>query len=59
VIAVGIDKGKLELLFADVQRATTILDPYAVPDENNLPIYICRHPRVPLPDAWPSLKFFG
>jgi hypothetical protein len=59
VIAVGMDKGKLELLFADVQRATTILDPYAVPDENNLPIYICRHPRVPLSDAWPSLKFFG
>jgi hypothetical protein len=59
VIAVGMDKNELELLFADVQRATTILDPYAVPDENNLPIYICRHPRVPLSDAWPSLKFFG
>lgn len=59
VIAVGMDKGKLEILFADVQRATTILDPYAVPDENNLPIYICRHPRVPLSNAWPSLKFFG
>jgi hypothetical protein len=53
------DVGKLELLFADVQRATTILDPYAVPDENNLPIYICRHPRAPLSDGWPSLKFFG
>jgi hypothetical protein len=59
VIAVGMDKGKLELLFADVQRATTILDPYAVPDENNLPLYICRHPRVSLSDVWPSLKFFG
>jgi Dolichyl-phosphate-mannose-protein mannosyltransferase len=59
VIAIGMDKGKLELLFADVQKATTILDPYAVPDESNLPIYICRHPRVPLSDSWPSLKFFG
>ena len=59
VIAVGMDVAKLEMLFADVQKATTILDPYAVPDENNLPIYICRHPRVPLSDVWPSLKFFG
>ena len=59
VIAVGMDLGKLQLLFADVQKATTILDPYAVPDEDNLPVYICRNPRVPLSDAWPSLKFFG
>jgi Dolichyl-phosphate-mannose-protein mannosyltransferase len=59
VIAVGMDKSKLELLFADVHKATTILDPYAVPDESNLPIYICRHPRIPLSDAWPWLKFFG
>ena len=59
VIAVGMDLGKLQLLFADVQKATTILDPYAVPDEDNLPVYVCRNPRVPLSDAWPSLKFFG
>jgi hypothetical protein len=53
------DKNELELLFADVQRATTIFDTYAVPDESNLPVYLCRHPRVPLSKAWPSLKFFG
>jgi len=59
VIAVGMDLDKLRLLFADVQKATTILDPYAVPDEDNLPVYICRNPRIPLSKAWPSLKFFG
>jgi hypothetical protein len=53
------DLDKLRLLFADVQKATTILDPYAVPDEDNLPVYICRNPRIPLSKAWPSLKFFG
>ena len=59
VIAVGMDLHKLELLFGDVQKAATIEDSYAVPDENNLPVYICRNPRVPLQQAWPSLKFFG
>jgi hypothetical protein len=59
VIAVGMDLGQLQLLFADVQKAATIADPYAVPDENNLPVYICRDPRMPLSQAWPRLKFFG
>jgi hypothetical protein len=59
VIAVGMDLHKLNLLFADVQKAATIEDSDAVPDENHLPVYICRNPRVPLSQAWPWLKFFG
>jgi 4-amino-4-deoxy-L-arabinose transferase-like glycosyltransferase len=59
VIAVGMDLHKLSLLFGDVQQAATIEDPYAVPDENNLPVYVCRNPRIPLSQAWPWLKFFG
>jgi hypothetical protein len=59
VIAVGMDLHKLRLLFGDVQKAATIEDSYAVPDENDLPVYLCRHPRLPLSRAWPWLKFFG
>jgi dolichyl-phosphate-mannose-protein mannosyltransferase len=59
VIAVGMDLHKLQLLFGDVQKAATIVSPYAVPDESDLPVYLCRHPRVPLAQAWPWLKFFG
>jgi hypothetical protein len=59
VIAVGMDTEKLGLLFADVQRVATISDPYAIPDENNLPVYLCRKPRLPLSQAWARLKFFG
>lgn len=59
VIAVGMDLHKLNLLFGDVQNAATIEDPDAIPDESNLPVYICRSPRVPLSQAWPWLKFFG
>ena len=59
VIAVGMDVHKLDLLFGDVQKAATIVDSDAIPDESNLPVYICRNPRIPLSQAWPSLKFFG
>ena len=59
VIAVGMDLRELQTLFGDVQKAATIVDSYAVPDESNLPVYICRNPRLPLSQAWPSLKFFG
>jgi Dolichyl-phosphate-mannose-protein mannosyltransferase len=59
VIAVGMDVHKLQLLFGDVQKAATIVDSDAIPDENNLPVYICRNPRIPLSQVWPSLKFFG
>jgi hypothetical protein len=53
------DPHKLQLLFADVQKASIISDSYAIPDEDNLPVYICRNPRIPLSQAWHSLKFFG
>lgn len=59
VIAVGMDLHKLLLLFGDVQKAATIEESYAVPDENDLPVYVCRSPRIPLAQAWPWLKFFG
>ena len=59
VIAVGMDERKLQTLFGDVQKVATIVDSYAVPEESNLPVYLCRDPRIPLSRAWPSLKFFG
>ncbi len=59
VIAVGMDLHKLRLLFGDVQQASMIIEPYAIREESNLPVYVCRNPRVPLSQAWPWLKFFG
>lgn len=58
VIAVGMRLEDLRALFGSVQQVATIGDPYAVPDENNLPVYLCRRPRIPLSQAWPTLKFF-
>jgi len=59
VIAVGMPLQQLRSLFGSVEQARTIVAPYAMPSENNLPVYVCRHPRMPLSQAWPKLKFFG
>jgi hypothetical protein len=59
VIAVGMSLEDLRPLFDQVEQAGTIKNDYAIPEENNLPIYICRKPKMTLQQAWPRLKFYG
>jgi hypothetical protein len=59
VITVGIPMEKLRPLFNHIELAATIRSDYAIPEENNLPIYVCREPKMTLQKAWPSLKFYG
>jgi hypothetical protein len=59
VIAVGLPMEKLTPLFGRIELAATISNEYAIPNENNLPVYICRQPKMSLQEAWPRLKFFG
>jgi hypothetical protein len=59
VISFGIPIEKLEPLFGHIEQAATIANEYAIPEENNLPVYICREPRMSLQKFWPRLKFYG
>jgi hypothetical protein len=59
VVTVGIPIEKLQTLFNHIELAATIQNEYAIPEENNLPVYICREPKLTLLQAWPSLKFYG
>jgi hypothetical protein len=59
VIAVGMPLADLKTIFGQVDLAATINNEYAIPEENNLPVYICRKPKMTLQQAWPRLKFFG
>ena len=34
----------------------TIVSPYAMAYETNLPVYVCRHTKRPLAKVWPALK---
>ena len=53
VIAIGFSKSRLDQSFADVQPFETISPAYALPEESNLTIYICRQPRQNLSSSWP------
>jgi 4-amino-4-deoxy-L-arabinose transferase-like glycosyltransferase len=59
VISVGIPIEKLRPLFNRIELAATIQNEYAIPEENNVPVYICREPKMTLQKAWPRLKFYG
>ena len=59
VIAVGMPLETLKPIFGEIQLAATINYEYAIPEENNLPVYVCRKPKMTLQQAWPSLKFYG
>jgi 4-amino-4-deoxy-L-arabinose transferase-like glycosyltransferase len=57
VIAVGMRLDLLHSLFGDVRQAATIENANAMPAEgDDLPVYLCRLPRMSLTEAWPLLK---
>ncbi|MGB7023169.1 MAG: glycosyltransferase family 39 protein [Candidatus Acidiferrales bacterium] len=59
VITVGYTESQLKNAFDEVRLAARISPPYAIPEESNLPIYICRKPKAPLPQMWPRLRWLG
>jgi 4-amino-4-deoxy-L-arabinose transferase-like glycosyltransferase len=59
VIAYGINRVKLGRVFEDIREVDVIRSEHAMPDENNLPVYICRKPRMSFRQAWPILHSFG
>jgi hypothetical protein len=59
VVAIGYTTEQLQPYFGDVRLAARISPRYAIPEESNLPIYLCRKPRKPLATMWPSLRWLG
>lgn len=58
MIVIGGKAEWVSRLFADVQAAGTIVEPNAMPFENNLTIWVCRGPKVSLRSIWPRLKHY-
>jgi hypothetical protein len=56
VIVFGERSGEFTRLFGDVQLAATIASPHAMPNEQSVPVYVCRKPRAPLSVLWPNFK---
>ena len=57
-IIVGGDPEDYHIMYEDVEQAATVICEYAEPFETNLPVYLCRRPKVTLQQVWPRLKHF-
>src|SRR5215216_3055855 len=58
VISVGVPRGDLETVFGEVEKEAMIRCEYCMPDEDNLPVYVCRDPRASLQELWPQVKHY-
>lgn len=58
IIAYDIPLAKLEPLCSELAVAGTTYHLLAPVYNNNLPVYVCRAPRVSLAQAWPEFKLY-
>jgi len=58
IISVGVPRADLETVFRRLEQKATIRCEYCMPDEDNLPVYVCRDPRASLQDLWPQVKHY-
>jgi hypothetical protein len=56
MIVIGGKREDLDKTFAQVEQKATVVNEYAMPFENHLPIYLCRKLRKPLKELWPKVK---
>jgi hypothetical protein len=58
VISIGVLPGCLQAVFDDVRAEAIFTCEYCMPDENHLPVYVSRDPKIPLEEAWPRFKHY-
>jgi Dolichyl-phosphate-mannose-protein mannosyltransferase len=56
MIIFGDQSSEFVKLFSDVQLAATVDNVHAMPNEQHIPIYLCRKPVAPLAVLWPRFK---
>jgi hypothetical protein len=58
VVWVGGDEDRIRALFTEVREVARFDHPLANGDERDVPVYVCRQPRLSLSEAWPRLKHY-
>jgi hypothetical protein len=58
VISVGVSAETLRQVFGEVERDGTVTCRYCMPDEDNLPVYVCREPKMSFEAAWPRFEHY-
>ena len=58
MVIVGIPRGVVEQVYADVKRAATVTCQYCVSEESDVAVYVATRPEVSIRDLWPQTKHF-
>lgn len=59
VIAIGFSREKLRQIFDEVNPAIGVTSQYAIPEEANLTVYLCRKSKRTLREMWAELSWLG
>jgi hypothetical protein len=55
-ISLGNEAESVNRVFEDVRLVRMITHRYAIDEENNIPVYVCKKPRINFRQRWPELK---
>jgi phosphorylcholine metabolism protein LicD len=54
----GLPEEEVRRHFGSVTAVDTVRSKYAMPYENNVPLFLCRRPARTLQEAWPEVKHY-
>ena len=57
-LVVGLPEEEVRRFFGSVTAVDTVRRQYAMPYENNVPLFLCRRPARTLQEAWPEVKHY-
>lgn len=55
LVTIGVDSADLRRFYGEVRPAGRLRDGWAVPEEQDVPLYVARDPVMPLQRLWPLL----
>jgi len=58
VISVGVPSETLRSVFGRVEQVDKVRCRYCMPDEDNLPVYVCRASKSPFEEEWPRFEHY-
>jgi hypothetical protein len=59
VVVIGFTEARLRQSFDEVTAAERVSPRYALPEESNLTVYVCRHPKHSLQASWAQWRYLN
>jgi hypothetical protein len=59
VVAIGFTEARLRQFFSEVIPAANVSPRYAMPEETNLTVFICRHPKTSFQESWEKWTYLN